>query len=147
MAISAGWVFVCLWSALAFFTVSHNVYWALILSGSTTAFAAFLMWMTVTTAIESFTNYTVEMTGNEVVATRYNRLQRRTKILMMLFDDIKFAEYYPYRDSSSLILHSADREMEVALWPMGARSADILDYLAGAGVKIINVQSDDSFPA
>jgi hypothetical protein len=146
MALTAGWIFVGLWSALALFCLSHNVYWALILCASTTAFACFLLWMTATTLVESFTNYTFEMTPSEVVLTSYNRLRKRTKILMMLLDDITFAEYYPYRDSSSLILHAAHCDMEVPLWPMGARSQDILDYLQGRGVKIINVQSDECFP-
>jgi hypothetical protein len=145
-ALTAGWLFVCLWSALAVFVFAHNAYWALILSGSTTTFAAFLLWLTVTTVVESFTNYTFELTNSEAVLTTYNRLRKRTKIWMMLLDDITFAEYYPYRDSSCLIFHAPSGEMEVPLWPMGARSEDILDYLRGRGIKIINVQSDECFP-
>jgi hypothetical protein len=146
IGLTTGWIFVGLWTALALITISHNIYWALVLCGSTTAFGGFLLYMTWTTILESFTQYTLEMSGTEAVLTSYNRLRKRSKILMMLLDDITFAEYYPYRDSCSLILHTGDREMEVPLWPMGARSQDIIDYLQGRGVRVINVQSDEMFP-
>ncbi len=65
---------------------------------------------------------------------------------MVLLDDVKFAEYYPYCDDSSVIFHAPYTDMEVPLWPMGLHAQDILDFLKGRGVHVINVQSDEKFP-
>ncbi len=65
---------------------------------------------------------------------------------MVLIDDVKYAEYYPYCDSSSMILHTSYAQMEVPLWPLGSRGTDVLDYLIGRGVRVVNVQSDDPIP-
>ncbi len=65
---------------------------------------------------------------------------------MLLIDDIKIGEYYPYSDSASIILYTSYTEMEIPLWPLNHNGQDVIDYLTGRGVKIVNVQFDDKLP-
>ncbi len=32
------------------------------------------------------------------------------------------------------------------LWPLGEHAQDVIDYLSGRGIRIVNVQSDDRIP-
>lgn len=146
IGVSIGWIFVCLWSCVAAYAYSHNVYWAVVLFASSCAFASFLSWMSYTLVSEAFKTYTFEITDVEAVLEIFDRLRHTKTTSMVLLDDIKFAEYYPYCDSSSLIFHSAYNDMEVPLCPMGLRAQDVLDFLVGRGVRVINVQSDEKFP-
>jgi hypothetical protein len=36
--------------------------------------------------------------------------------------------------------------MEVPLWPLGEQVKDVIDFLDGRGLRIVNVQSDDAIP-
>ena len=65
---------------------------------------------------------------------------------MVLLQDVLYAEYYPYPDSASIILHTAYSHVEVPLWPMGERGVDVVDYIAGCGIRVMNVQFDDKVP-
>ncbi len=141
-----GWIFVCLWAGVAAFLLANNLTWAFVLFGSTFGFAGFLTWMTYTLVCDAFKTYTFELTDVEAVLEIFDRLKHTRRTQMVLLDDIKFAEYYPYCDSSSLIFHAPYTDMEVPLWPMGTHAQDILDFLNGRGVHVINVQSDERFP-
>ncbi len=146
IGVCIGWLFVCIWGGLAAFSLSHNLYWGVVLAASSCAFAGFLTWMSYTLIRDAFKTYTFELTDAEAVLEIIDRLRHTKQTTMVLLDDIKFAEYYPYRDSSSLIFHASYTDMEVPLWPMGLHAEDILDFLKGRGVKVINVQSDEKFP-
>lgn len=146
IGLSIGWIFVCLWGAVAAFLLSNNPAWAFVLFASTFGFASFLCWMSYQVFCDAFKTYTFELTDAEAVLQIFDRLRKTKRIQMVLLDDIKFAEYYPYCDDSSVIFHAPYTDMEVPLWPMGLHAQDILDFLKGRGVRVINVQSDEKFP-
>jgi hypothetical protein len=45
-----------------------------------------------------------------------------------------------------IILHAPYVDMEVPLWPLSGQGADVVDFLNGRGVNVVNVQSDDKIP-
>jgi hypothetical protein len=146
IGVSVGWLFVSLWGVVAAVLLANNLNWAFVLFGSTFGFAGFLTWITYTLFCDAFKTYTFELTDAEAVLQIFDRLKHTNRTQMVLLDDIKFAEYYPYCDSSSLIFHAPYTDMEVPLWPLGLHAQDILDFLKGRGVHVINVQSDEKFP-
>lgn len=146
VAISFGWLFVLLWAAVSIYAFSYNNYWATVLGGSTCAFAGFLTYMTYSIVQDAFQEYVFELTDSEAVLNVHDKLRHKKSVFMVLLDDVRFAEYYPYSDSSCVILHTPYYEMEVPLWPLGERGKDVIDYLSGRGIKVVNVQSDDRIP-
>lgn len=146
IGLTVGWIFISIWSAVAFFLLQHHIFWAFAVFGSTFGFAGFLCWMSYQVFCDALKTYTFELTDAEAVLLVFDRLRRKKHVKMVLLDDVKFAEYYPYCDDSSLIFHAPYTDMEVPLWPMGLHAQDILDFLRGRGVRVINVQSDEKFP-
>ncbi|HEY9776752.1 MAG TPA: hypothetical protein V6C81_23515 [Planktothrix sp.] len=146
IAISAGWVFVFLWSAVTAYAFWYNNYWAVVLLASTLAFASFLTYMSYSLVRDAFQEYTFELTDSEAILTVLDKLKHKKSMFMILLDDVKYAEYYPYSDSSCIILKAPYYEMEVPLWPLGERAQDVIDFLSGRGIRIVNVQSDDPIP-
>jgi len=148
VAIVVGFMFMALWLSVAVFTIMYNVYWSVVIAGAAIAFATFLGLMANTLIRDGSRRYVLELTDTEavlnVVEGKGNKRRKCTQ--MVLLDDIRFAEYYPYRDSTSLILHTNYANMEVPLWPMGDHAQDVLDFLEGRGVAVVNVQSDDPIP-
>lgn len=146
IAIVVGWIFVALWLAVAVYAASHNAYWSTTLIASTLAFAAFLGYMSFTLIHDACKEYIFELTESEAVLFVVDKLLKKEHTDIVLLDDIKYAEYYPYTDSACVILHAPYKEMEVPLWPLGEHGADVIDYLGGRGIKVVNVQSDDPIP-
>jgi hypothetical protein len=146
VAISFGWVFVILWGGVSAYAFSYNNYWATVLGGSTVCFATLLAYMSYTLVRDGMKQYAFELTESEAVLQVYDRWRKQHATFMVLLDDVSYAEYYPYSDSSCLILHAPYYEMEVPLWPLGEHAQDVIDYLAGRGIRIVNVQSDDRIP-
>jgi hypothetical protein len=145
-AIVVGMCFMVLWLFVAVLTFQYNMYWSIIIAGAACAFSAFLYMMAYTLVRDSKRRYTIEITDSEVVLNVFDGLSKKSCTQMVLIDDVKYAEYYPYCDSSSMILHTSYAQMEVPLWPLGSRGTDVLDYLIGRGVRVVNVQSDDPIP-
>lgn len=145
-AIVVGMCFMVLWLLMAVLTFQYNIYWSMIIAGAACAFATFLCMMAHTLIRDSKRRYVIEVTDSEVVLNVYCGLSKKSCTQMVLIDDIQYAEYYPYCDSSCMILHTTYAQMEIPLWPLGARGTDVIDYLIGRGVKVVNVQSDDPIP-
>lgn len=141
-----GWLFVGAWLGICAWLFQYNALWSVTIAASTVVFAAYLGLMTYKIISESYREYVLELTDDEAVLSVVDRLRKRKSTQMVLLDDVKYAEYYPYRDSASVILHAPYADMEVPLWPMGSRSQDVIDYLDGRGITVINVQSDDKIP-
>ncbi|MFN8553452.1 MAG: hypothetical protein U0103_18400 [Candidatus Obscuribacterales bacterium] len=146
IGLTLGWIFVCIWAAVAVFLLSNNWAWSFALFASTFGFAGFLCSLTYQVFCDAFKTYTFELTDAEAVLLIFDRLRKKKRVQMVLLDDVKFAEYYPYLDDSSVIFHAPYADMEVPLWPMGLHAQDILDFLKGRGVRVINVESDEKFP-
>lgn len=146
VAIVIGMMFMCLWLVVATFTFVHNAYWSLIIAGAAIAFATFLSLMAYTLIRDSKRSFKLELTDSEAVLNVHDGLSGKDCMQMVLLDDVKYAEYYPYRDSSSVILHTPYAQMEVPLWPLGRHGQDVIDFLEGRGVLVVNVQSDEPIP-
>jgi hypothetical protein len=146
VAIVIGFMFMGLWLCVAAFTIEYNLYWSLVIAGASIAFSFFLGMMANTLIRDSKRSYVLELTDSEAVLTVLDRGSKRISTQMVLLDDVTFAEYYPYRDCSSIILHTNYANMEVPLWPLAGHAQDVLDFLDGRGVNVVNVQSDTPFP-
>lgn len=144
--IVTGWVFSVLWLVVAAATFPFNIYWSLVIGGAAVTFGCLLGLMSYGLLRDAKRRYVLELNDSEAVLVIVDNLRHRKAVQMVLLDDIIYAEYYPYSDSSSIILHTPYTKMEVPLWPMGRRAQDVLDFLDGHGVRIVNVQSDDPIP-
>ena len=72
---------------------------------------------------DAYRDYQLELNETEVVLIVVDRLRRKKSTQMVLLDDIKYAEYYPYSDSASVILHSPyiARKCPCGLWGAALR--------------------------
>ena len=146
VALAMGYVYVAIWFTVACFVFSENLIWSILIMCSSLGFAVFLSIMTFCLYRDSQRRYELEVNGSELVLNVFDKVTGKDGKLMILLDDVSFAEYYPYPDTASLIFHTPYKNMEVPLWPLGERGQDVLDYLTGRGIKIVNVQSDERFP-
>ncbi|MBZ0188239.1 MAG: hypothetical protein K8F91_18460 [Candidatus Obscuribacterales bacterium] len=143
VALAIGWVFTVLWLVVATFTLPYNIYWAFVLACTALAFGFLLTFMSYTNFRDGRRSYMLELTGQEAVLTVVDRLEKKRSTQMVLLDDIVYAEYYPYQDSKSIIFHTPYARMEVPLWPLPNRGQDVVDFIIGRGVKVVDVQGDD----
>ena len=145
-ALAMGWAFSLAWLMVAIMTMSQNLLYSLLLIFTTVSFSVLLGLLTYGLLRDNYRDYVLQLTDSEAILVVIDRLRNRSATQMVLLDDVSYAEYYPYQDSASIIFHTAYTDMEVPLWPMTNQGRDIVDYLDGRGVKIINVQSDDPIP-
>jgi hypothetical protein len=146
VALGAGWIFVLVWSLVLTVIARHNFYWTVGLSISTFAFACFLASMTYSLVNESTKEYVFELNDTEAVLSTHDKMRKTDRTQMVLLDDVTYVEYYPYCDSSCIILHAPYCEFEVPLYPLGPGGKDVVDFLIGRGLKVMNVQLDDRVP-
>jgi ABC-type multidrug transport system fused ATPase/permease subunit len=152
--------------ALSFLLFAQNAVFALLLAASALAF----LFIVLTVAMRMLSNgqrlYNFEITPTELILeilslppessardkkkkqSLHKRSERR-KIgrVMVYLPDVRYCEYYPYPDSASMIFHTAYSHLEVPLWPLGERRNDLVDYLIGLGIEVVNVQFDDEIPS
>lgn len=147
VAMSIGWVFVGLWVWVGCLTIAFNPIWAACVFMATVAFSLFLGFMSFEFWRDAHREYEYEINSTEAILTVFDKLSKRSATKMILMADVEYAEYYPYLDSACIILHSKGFDLEVPLWPLGTRSQDILDFLLGRGILVMNVQMDDTVPA
>lgn len=154
--------------ALSFLLFAQNAIFALLLSASALAF----LFIVLTVAWRMLSNgqrlYNFEITPTELILEilslppessdqakkkqqkqGQNKRSQRRKIgrVMVYLPDVRYCEYYPYPDSASMIFHTAYSHLEVPLWPLGERRNDLVDYLIGLGIEVVNVQFDDEIPS
>jgi hypothetical protein len=141
-----GWVFVVAWLVVCTWLFMYNPLWSITIGASTVLFSVYLGIMSYRMITDAYRDYTFELTEDEAVLSVSDRLKKKQSTQMVLLDDVKYAEYYPYSDSASVILHAPYADMEVPLWPMGKHGQDVIDFLEGRGVTVVNVQSDDRIP-
>ena len=146
IATSFCWVFLAGWLGIASFVMSKFLPLGLVLLGSVGIFGIYLAMFTCGLFKDACRHYVFELTHNDAVLTVEDTLKHNSSTQMVLLNDIKYAEYYPYSDSACIIFHAPYIQMEVPLWPMGTRGQDVVDFLSGRGVRVVNVQSDDKIP-
>lgn len=144
--LALSWVFVALWSGMAFWLFTYTPLYSVLIGVSTLAFSFLLFIMSRKIYADSFRNFELEVNDTEAVLSVEDSLHHKRSQQMVLLDDVKFAEYYPFTDSASVILHAPYTDMEVPLWPMENQGHDLIDFLEGRGVNVVNVQSDDKIP-
>ena len=145
-AIGVGLLFVVLWLIVAVGVIPYNIYWSTTLALAASAFGSLLLYMAYCIVRDGKRKFSLELNDSEAVLVVCDRMHNKKAVQMVLLDDIEYAEFYPYRDSATIILHSSYTKMEVPLWPFGAQISDVLDFLDGRGIKIIDVQSDEPLP-
>lgn len=146
-AICLGWAFVIMWLTVAVVALWEWPAWGVLIGLSSVTFGALLTLFGVGLIRDSRREYLLELTESEVVLVVTDRKAKKRGTQMLLLADVTYAEYYPYHDSASIIFHTDYLQMEVPLWPMGDRGQDVVDFLDGRGVRVINVQSDDCMPS
>lgn len=144
--LSLSWVFVAIWGTLALWVFPYCSFYSIIIGASTLAFSCLLFMMSRKIYFDSFRNFELEITDTEAVLSVEDSLHHKRSQQMVLLDDVKFAEYYPFTDSASVILHAPYVDMEVPLWPLENQGHDLIDFLEGRGVNVVNVQTDDKIP-
>ncbi len=144
--LALSWVFSFMWLFVALWVFQYNPFWSVTLMASSLAFGSFLGYLTYTMIDDACREYQLELTDDEAVLSVVDRLHKKRSVQMVLLNDVSYAEYYPFQDSASIIFHAPYAEMEVPLWPLGSAAADVVDFLHGRGVNVVNVQSDESIP-
>lgn len=144
--LTLSWVFVALWTGMSFWLFPYSPFYSVIIGASTAAFCVILYIMSRKIYMDSFRNFELEVTDSEAVLSVEDSLNHKRSQQIVLLDDVKFAEYYPYTDSASVILHAPYADMEVPLWPLENQGHDLIDFLEGRGVNVVNVQTDDKIP-
>ena len=131
-----------LWVVVAYNLFAVNIYIALILSTSIVGFLLFSTLMARAVIKDMTRRYELEVNPSELVVTSYDR-GGKGKSIMILLGDITYAEYYSW---TSMIVHTDYKTFEVPLWPLGNRSRDLVDYLIGHGVNVIDIEEDGELP-
>jgi hypothetical protein len=144
LAFSIAWFVVATWMILQ--SGPEFITWGILIVLSTIVYCAYLGFAGYKIWSDSHRQYCLELNATEAVLSVLDYPKKRKSTQMVLLSDVRYGEYYPYSDSSSLILHTSYADMEVPLWPFGSQSQDVLDFLEGRGVHVINVQSDEKIP-
>lgn len=144
--ISLGWIMVGAGIFAGYLAFGHNQYVSLAFVLPAFLFAGFLIFHIYNLIRQSNCDYIFEITNQDAVFCKIDRLKKKKTFQLILLDDIKYAEYYPYLDSASIIFHTPYAEIEEPLWPMGKHAQDVVDFLTGMGVKVVDVQSDEAIP-
>lgn len=150
VALIIGFAFSALWLTVSLFLIldghTPNVIWGVMTGLCTILYCCYMGYIAYRLVADSQREFVLEITQSEAVLNVKDKLHRRKSTQMVLLDDIKYAEYYPYADSSSVILHAPYTVMEIPLWPLGGQSQDVMDFLSGRGIPIVNAQFDDRIP-
>lgn len=144
--ISFAWCFEFMWLYVSLWAVQFNLYWAVTLLAATLAFGFCLGFMSWKMFKDAHREFDLELTDTEAVLSVIDKHRKKKAVQMVLLEDVRYAEYYPFQDSASIILHAEYADMEVPLWPMGSTGKDVVDFLNGRGVKVVDVQFDDKLP-
>lgn len=150
VALLIGFAFSAVWLTVSVYLIldghTDHVVWGVMTGLCTILYCLYMGYISYRMISDSQRQYELELTQTEAVLVVKDRLHRKKSTQMVLLDDVKYAEYYPYPDSSSVILHAPYTVVEIPLWPLGRQAQDVMDFLAGRGVPIVNAQFDDRIP-
>lgn len=150
VALVVGFSFSGLWLAVSAALIWEgnfdHVIWGTLTGMCTILYCCYMGFMAWKLLSEGRRDYLLELTLDEAVLTVVDNMSHKKSTQMVLLDDVRYAEYYPYPDSSSVLLHAPYTVMEIPLWPLGNCGVDVIDFLSGRGISVINVQSDDKIP-
>lgn len=150
IAVVVGFTFSILWLVTAGWLILQPAMdlriWGIVIASCTLLYCGYLSLAAYKLMGDGRRDYMVELTDSECILNVVDNLHHKHAMNMVLLNDVRYAEYYPYPDSASVILHTPYASMEVPLWPFGSQAQDVIDFLEGSGVRICNVQSDDPIP-
>jgi hypothetical protein len=146
VGLAVSWLFCVVWMVVSLWTFQFNAYWSLLIFASTVLFGVILAAMTQGVLIDAQSVFCFELSSDEAVLITIDKLRSRQSTQMVLLKDVKYAEYYPFTDSACVILHTSYAQMEIPLWTMGQKADDVIAFLEGCGINVVNVQSDDQIP-
>lgn len=150
VALVIGFGFSAVWLTVSLFLIldghTPNVIWGVMTGLCTILYCVYMAYIAYKMLVDSKRQYILEVNSSEAVLTVLDKFRHRKSTQMVLLDDVKYAEYYPYPDSAAVILHAPYAVVEIPLWPLGGQSQDVMDFLAGRGIPIVNAQFDDSIP-
>jgi hypothetical protein len=150
VALAIGFSFSCIWFGVATWMImqagAEFITWGILIILSTLAYCVYLGIAAFKIYADSKRQYCLELTETEAILSMVDTLRKMKSTQMVLLADVKYGEYYPFADSSCIILHAPYADMEVPLWPLGPQAQDALDFLEGRGIHIVNVQSDEPIP-
>lgn len=139
VGLGLAYCFVVLWLIVSINMIPLNPPFGILIMCSTITFCFLVTAMSLSIVKDMQRSYSLEVNETEVVLDITER-SGKSKPLMILLDDVIYAEYY---SSSCVIFHTSYRDFEVPIWPLGARGVDFVDYLIGRGVQVINVEQDE----
>lgn len=150
IALGIGFAFSIVWLVVAICLIADGkaqyVMYGIMVALATAAYCTYMGYVAYRLLVDSKRQYVLELTQCEAVLTVIDKLHRKKSTQMVLLDDVRYAEYYPFADSATVILHAPYTVMEIPLWPLGLRSQDVMDFLTGRGIAIVNAQFDDELP-
>ncbi len=146
IALSVGIVLSLMWFTVAIFVFFHHHIIGFILAITALGYASYALLIGYRMISDMNQHFKLELTPSEIILTTFNVKKQKKYFKMLLLDDIKLGEYYPYSDSACIILYTGYAEMEIPLWSLPLNGQDVVDYLLGRGIKIVNVQFDDKIP-
>lgn len=150
VALIIGFGFSLLWLTVSIYLIldghTPDLIWGSMTGLCTVLYCFYMGYVAYRLLVDSRRQYVLELNASEAVLTVLDNLHRKKSTQMVLLDDVKYAEYYPYPDSASVILHAPYTMMEIPLWPLGKQSQDVMDFLSGRGIAVVNAQFDDRIP-
>jgi hypothetical protein len=146
LALLIGFAFSAVWLTVSSFLIidgrTTNVVWGILTGACTVLYCCYMAYIAYRLIGDSQREYVLELTHCEAVLTVMDKLRRKKSTHMVLLDDVKYAEFYPYPDSASVILYAPYTVMEIPLWPLGVQAQDVVDFLWGRGIPVVNAQFD-----
>jgi len=150
VALAIGFGFSIAWLTVSVMLIFQGtlsaIMWGVMTALCTLAYCVYMGYMVYRIVEDSQRLYILEVNHSEAVLTVLDKLHHKKSTQMVLLDDVKYAEYYPYTDSCTVILHAPYTVMEIPLWQLGTQSQDVMDFLSGRGIPIVNAQFDDKIP-
>lgn len=89
---------------------------------------------------ESHEKYTLEFGNLGLILLTYDPKTKARKIGSINWKDIESIEYYSPTDVESLLLRSADQDLEILLWAFSnnAKTA-IVNFIKGQGLRLVTM--------
>lgn len=148
--LTVGFIFSVAWLGVSFFLLFSGKLEQLVLGVliglSTVVYSLYMGYTAYRLYADSKVEYQLELNDSEAVLYIIDPVRKRKSTQMVVLADVKYAEYYPYKDSATVFLYAPYMVMEIPLWPLGSYGTDVIDFLSGFGIPIMNVQSDDKLP-
>lgn len=126
--------------AIAYWSLQSHVIYGAILMAVACSFATYLSFATYRWFVESRQYYELHLSENIVNFSTFNSYQRTRTIQQFSLTEVTSAEYYPAQDTSTLILLSRGRYMEIPLWAFGPeQEKTIINHLKASGINIVSI--------